>query len=129
MPLKPFTTLGVAADAGDLTRVKARLAAGDDVNEPIGPDQYTPLHLAAINGFTEVAVALCDGGADVDAKDWDNGTPLFRAAFNGHTEVALALLERGIDVDMKNRNNWTPLHLAASLHSDCGGPDSEWGQR
>ena len=38
-------------------------------------DQDTPLHAACINGHLEVAMALVDRGADVDAEDDNQRTP------------------------------------------------------
>ena len=51
--------------------------------------QRTPLHYACRNGNVEVAMALVDRGADVDAEDDNQRTPLHYACIEGHMEVAL----------------------------------------
>jgi ankyrin repeat protein len=45
-------------------------------------------------GLAEMAMALLDKGADVQAKNSDGVTPLHLAYYNGHAEVAKALLEK-----------------------------------
>lgn len=55
-----------ATEAGDTQRVKAALTEGANVH---CMDSYgaMPLHLAAFKGHVEVAAALLDSGAHVDA--------------------------------------------------------------
>jgi len=38
--------------------------------------KQTPLHLAALRGYTDMAEVLLDHGADVNAVDCDGDTPL-----------------------------------------------------
>ena len=57
----------------------------------------TPLHCACIKGHTEVAMALMERGADIDARDDSQMTPLHYACVEGLTEVAMALIKRGAD--------------------------------
>jgi len=111
--LHAVPTLGEAAKAGDLMGVTARLDAGDDANECIGDYHATPLHFAGRWGHQDVAVALIERGADIDATDKSNATPLHRAAENGHAELAVALIERGADIHAKNKDDDSPLHRAA----------------
>ncbi|SVD98019.1 uncharacterized protein METZ01_LOCUS450873, partial [marine metagenome] len=61
-----------AAVTGNLEAVKQHIAAGTDLNQvdpnPLG-SKGSSLHAAAAFGYTEVAVALIEGGADVNQKD------------------------------------------------------------
>eukprot|EP00931_Biecheleriopsis_adriatica_P088186 TRINITY_DN62559_c0_g1_i1.p1 TRINITY_DN62559_c0_g1~~TRINITY_DN62559_c0_g1_i1.p1 ORF type:complete len:1110 (+),score=222.97 TRINITY_DN62559_c0_g1_i1:114-3443(+) len=58
-------------------------------------DQRTALHLAAAEGFIEVATSLLDEfGADVNAVDRWGGTPLDDALRGGHVHVAEMLRTR-----------------------------------
>ena len=60
----------------------------------------------------ELAMALVDRGADVDARDEDESTPLHDACYSGHMELAMALVDRGADVDARDGAQRTPLHYA-----------------
>ncbi len=73
---------------------------------------WTPLHLAGMNGRTDVINALIGRGAKVDAKDKQGMTPLHFASMNGRTDAINALIGRGAKVDAKDKQGMTPLHLA-----------------
>ena len=88
-----------AAEVGDVANVEELLADGVDPNTQ---DKYeqTPLHLAALNGHTQLSRLLLEQGAEVNAKNIDGATPLHVAAMNGHIEVARFLLEhKGVDYE------------------------------
>ena len=66
------------------------------------------------NENPEVAIALLDAGANVNATDDAGWTPLHRAAGNNENpEVAIALLDAGADVNATGKWGTTPLHSAA----------------
>ena len=48
--------------------------------------QRTALHWACDRGNMELAMALVDRGADVDARDVDQMTPLHAACYNDNME-------------------------------------------
>lgn len=81
--------------------VQSLLAAGADPNArttvPAAPE--TPLHWAASTDDLEVAAALIDGGADLDAAGGSIGTPLANAVGYGCWHVARLLVERGATVE------------------------------
>jgi ankyrin repeat protein len=85
-----------------------------DVNAPnqLGS---TSLHVAALNGRTEIVNALLGApGIDVNAPNDGGLTPLHFAAQYGRTETVNALLGApGIDVNAPNDRGLTPLHVAA----------------
>ena len=62
----------------------------------------TPLHWAASSDDVEVARALIDGGADIEATgaSLGGGTPLDDAVGYGCWQVARLLVERGASVDL-----------------------------
>ena len=74
--------------------------------------QITPLHRACDNGDMELAMALVDRGADVDARTVFQSTPLHYACHDGYMELAMALVDRGADVDAVDDNQRTPLLFA-----------------
>lgn len=71
----------------------------------------TPLLLAARDGNVETAVALLEGGADLNQPSaGDHTSPLLMAAINGHFDLAMLLLERGADPTMASDAANTPLY-------------------
>jgi len=83
-----------ASESGpEVVRELVRAAA--DVNACGGVTRATALHMAARRGHLEIARALLDCGAVVNALDRKGDTPLQRAMNCRKTEVAQLLLERG----------------------------------
>lgn len=81
--------------------VRRLLEAGADPNggaEGFGR-QETPLHWAASSDDVDVAEALIDGGADMEAPGGSIGTPLENAVGYGCWRVARLLVERGARVN------------------------------
>src|SRR5579863_7316262 len=81
--------------------VRMLIAAGADPNarDPDQPGSETPLHWAASSDDVDVASALIDGGADVEAPDGSIGTPLDNAIGYACWHVARLLVQRGAKVD------------------------------
>ncbi len=96
----------------NLAKVKRHIDNGADINTK-GKQGWTPLHIAAAQGKTQIVLFLVKAGADVNAKDNDGDTPLGFAAAGGLTEIALFLVKAGADINTKHDNGLTPLHVAA----------------
>ena len=81
--------------------VRILIAAGADPNVRDPGKQFaeTPLHWAASSDDVDVATALIDGGADVEAADGSIGTPLDNAIGYACWHVARLLVARGASVD------------------------------
>lgn len=78
-------------------------------------DKRTPLHWAASSGLSVEAVrALCDCGADLNARDASGWTPLMIAASAGRADIVAQLLYLGADALAANPRGQTALHYAAS---------------
>ena len=92
------------------TAVMALIDAGADPNAPMigSSHRETPLHWAASTDDVEVAEALIDRGADLEASGASiaGGTPLDDAVGYGCWRVARLLVARGARVDK-------PWHAAA----------------
>ena len=56
-------------DASDNGIVKTLIDAGAKVNVAIPLSKYTPLHLAAKNGYSDIVSSLIRAGASIEAKD------------------------------------------------------------
>ena len=69
------------------------LAAGADARATMGDTGLTALHLACALGYGDIARALLDKGADVNAKDRWEHTPIGLAGRYGHRDLAELLRE------------------------------------
>lgn len=72
----------------------------------------TPLLHAVRQGHTEAALALLEGGADLNqqAEAGDRTSPLLMATINGHFDLAIVLVERGAEPNLASDAGATPLH-------------------
>jgi len=74
------------------------------------------LWAAAKEGHVEVIKQLIANGADINAKEPDNGsTPLIIAVAYGQNDAASVLIENGAKINAKNNDGSTALHSAAFL--------------
>ena len=89
-----------ASGAGDLSRVKALLAAKADVNAKAA-NGVTALIYASQNGNLHVVQALVAAKADVNRERADGITALIIASQQGYLEVVQALLAAKADVSAK----------------------------
>jgi ankyrin repeat protein len=84
--------------------VSVLIEAGADPDIPVEGSWHaeTPLHWAASSDDVEVARALIDGGANIEAvgASLGGGTPLDDAVGYGCWQVARLLVERGARVDL-----------------------------
>ncbi|OIJ69799.1 hypothetical protein WN71_000755 [Streptomyces mangrovisoli] len=78
--------------------VRLLVAAGADPNLRKSGDE-SPLHWAASSDDVDVAAALIDAGADIEAPDGSMGTPLDNAIGYACWHVAALLVARGARVD------------------------------
>jgi ankyrin repeat protein len=92
--------------------VRARVKAGGDVDAHAGVKKCTPLHMAARRGNVELARALLECGAHIEARDSLGETPLRRAVNCDKIPIASLLLAKGADVRSVGSKGLTPL-LAA----------------
>jgi ankyrin repeat protein len=85
--------------------VRLLIDAGADPNartasrDSPGPGDETPLHYAASSDDADVAEALIEAGADIEAPDGSIGTPLDNAVGYGCWHVARLLVAHGARVD------------------------------
>lgn len=95
--------------------VKALLKDGVAVNAPMSSG-FTPLSLAAANGFTQGVQILLAGGADPKLVDANGATPLQDASLKGSAETVQLLLDGDAPINTADRTSGaTPLYAAASF--------------
>ncbi|KAG0727472.1 Transient receptor potential cation channel subfamily A member 1 [Chionoecetes opilio] len=73
----------------------------------------TPLHLACLEGQTEVVRVLLQAGAEVEARNSSLWTPLDCASAKGHVLCVNELLDYDAPLDPIDKTKTTPLQLAA----------------
>ena len=114
-----FTNLKAAVHQGDLNDVKSILSKKPQLLNSVNDNGVSLLHVAAVNGYRNIAEFLIDKGAAVNARTLGyigGDTPLHCAATShkqGCREVAELLIAKGAEINAKNYHGKTPLHWAA----------------
>jgi ankyrin repeat protein len=96
----------------DKELIFALVEAHPELHDTRSQDSWTPLHLVARGGRTDLVGLLLQNGADVNAKGWNAATPLHWAANNGHIQVVKLLLTKGAQINAKTDEDLTPLTFA-----------------
>ena len=131
---RPGTPLAAAAHRGDVTEIRALLAAGADPNA-FDPGGHTALHWAARGGQpigphhcrseapgrAELVAALGEGGASVNLPDRRGASPggssgwtaLHIALHHEQGSTAAHLLERGADPNITSDQGRSVMAIAA----------------
>ncbi|WP_327110881.1 ankyrin repeat domain-containing protein [Streptomyces sp. NBC_01341] len=110
------TALDRAVWAGATEAVRLLVAAGADVEQPIGEyREDTPLRFAAGRGDLPLAELLLEAGAEPDRRlHARQASALMVAASAGQGAVAEVLLARGADLELAaGGRGWTALEWAA----------------
>lgn len=112
-----------AVAAGDCSKVRERLAAGDDVNR-IAKDSgiqhmsCSPLSIAVRNKERELVRILLDSGADPHfLRLPDQKSVLQTAVSTGDVEVVRMLIQAGADINDVNKEGFGVIHVAAVLRN------------
>ncbi|GIY75741.1 ankyrin repeat, PH and SEC7 domain containing protein secG [Caerostris darwini] len=125
-----ISTLNIheAARKGDLHVVKLLCKKDCKQMETVDERGWTPIHLAAAHGHSEVVKYLAAEGAHLAALDPSSYTALHLSAMNGHKNCVEVLLPMGVDIDSITAEGFTPLHLAVmNNHLDCIQTLLRWG--
>jgi quinoprotein dehydrogenase-associated probable ABC transporter substrate-binding protein len=114
-----LTPLAIAAQNAKVKATVVLLSAGADVNAPVAKGGYTPLMLASISGSNEVASALIEHGAKVNAANPGGVTALMIAAAGNKSTLAALLLKAGADANARSEDGRTALSIAQANNSDA----------
>jgi quinoprotein dehydrogenase-associated probable ABC transporter substrate-binding protein len=114
-----LTALAIAAQNGKAKAIDALIAAGADVNAVYAKGAYSPLMLASISGSYDVASALIQHGAKVNATNPGGLTALMIAAAGNRSSVVELLLKSGADVNARSEDGRTALSIAQSNNNDA----------
>lgn len=80
--------------------------------KPYEPDHNTPLHLAALTGYLDIAKYLIKKGAPVNSRNRKNQTPLHLAVHNAHKDIIKYLVEHGAEIDAVEDEGDPPISWA-----------------
>lgn len=100
---------------GDIEQVKLGLASEKnfDINKPLGPDQKTVLHNAALGGHTDIVKFLLEQGARADVPLADGTTALHMACEQGHLAIVVYLVQYGASIFARTSTGQMPRDFAA----------------
>ncbi|XP_044581344.1 ankyrin-1-like [Cotesia glomerata] len=100
---------------GDIKSVRVLIKKGVDVNKP-GKKMWTPLHVAAKHGHSEIVKLLIQNGASVNSVITESKgqrfTPLYLAVLKNHLECAKVLLKNGASVSPTTDGATHPIQIA-----------------
>jgi ankyrin repeat protein len=102
-----------AAKNDDLEIVKTLVKRSPNLAFSKDDDGWTPLHVAALNGYGDMVQFLLANNAKVNAKNSAGDTPLILAAEEGHEAVVELLLRNNANVNV-NGDDGSPLEVAAA---------------
>ena len=98
----------------DIAQIGRLLQNGADINQ-LGSRRHgygSALHIAAREGYLDIARLLIDRGAEIDVLDRKDFTPLHNATWNGNLEMTKLLLDAGAEIEASTYDGDTPLTLA-----------------
>lgn len=102
----------VEKGAADILNDLLNLNAGRINTEVKNDAQETALLIAARKGNRDMAQALINNKADIEAVDGNGNTPLLNAANGKFLDVVRALCETNCNVFARNKKNLQALHYA-----------------
>ncbi len=79
--------------------------------------RYTPLQIAARQGYSSLVEKFIEAGVDPDASGQKGSTPIFKAVEAGELRVVGILLEAGAEIETLSPTGETILHRAARAGS------------
>ena len=102
----------------DIAEIGKLSQKGSDINQ-LGSRRHgygSALHIAAREGYLDIARLLIDSGANVDVRDHNDYTPLHNAAWNGNLDMVKFLIDAGADINAVNYSGDTVLSCAQDKH-------------
>ena len=95
------TPLYLAARSGNETFISLLLRYKPVVDRPETIENWTPLIIASLAGFTTIAEILLEHGANIEHRDHAGWTAIDHASYRGHISLAKALSKATADLSHK----------------------------
>ena len=108
------TPLYVACQGGFGNIVSTLLKAKAAPNVRAGTIGWAPLHIASLEGHTDIVQQLLEHSANINITTTVGQTSLALACIGGEGETVSALLDAGADPNMASHSGHTPLIMAVS---------------
>ncbi|XP_059488664.1 uncharacterized protein LOC132204279 [Neocloeon triangulifer] len=105
-----------AAKKGKLDNVSYLYDLGTFSIEEKGRFERTALHLAAMEGYVDIAKFLIKKGAQIDACDSKNSTPLIWATKKKHSDMCRFLLKNKADINRENNESKSARMIAMEMN-------------
>ena len=103
---------GIVAEGDNTGEILRRHAAGENIDVVRKEDGYSPLHLAARNGRTEMVETLLKCGAKIDRRNHHGHSPLHLAATMKRGPAIRMLFKYGADPnEQDNEGDFCLLYL------------------
>ncbi|XP_042903388.1 alpha-latrotoxin-Lp1a-like [Parasteatoda tepidariorum] len=107
-----FTPMHVAVEAGQEEFTNLLIRHRSTIGVQSYPQLFTPLHLAARNGFIKTLGNLLTSTVDLNAKDMSGFTPLHNAVMGGEQVVNMIVNTGRASINAQSKTKLTPFHLA-----------------
>lgn len=119
-PLHYCAFLGDSSMAAKLATLLLERGADANVHTGTGNYQFSPLHIAALHGHTDLVQSLLARNGDVNGEDSQGATPLWRAASSSAEtrDIVRGLIRARADMNKINNRadeRDTATHLGASI--------------
>ena len=97
------------------TRIPSRSGTACTDSNARHDEGYSPLFLAAQNGYHQVVKVLLTAKANPDTRRNDGPTALYAASQNGHHQIVEILLDAGADKNVVMSDGSTPIIIASQM--------------
>lgn len=92
-----------------MDKIHSIISEKGDINQKIGLEGETLLHIASGAGYVDAVQLLIEGQADVNSRDKGGRIPLHRAVQSGSVETVELLLNHGADITQKDNSGQPAL--------------------
>ena len=117
---KKSASIDEAIAKGNLDEVRAFLKADPASANKGAHPKLPPLLQAVMRNKSEIALALIQAGADVNAADSSGRSALHLAVERGNPGTIAALMAAKANPNVRDQTGWTPLHHAGAKNQiDC----------